>query len=192
MGFPDAERACGAVLRDGPPARRAGIRCGPPARQAEFLCSTALVVRHTGPATSCGASPPAEAVLRLGLRPTGGDPYARSHGWIQCCSLPVSGPFGGGNLRGADARKWTVKIEIATTILVLSTNTSTTTWISGIISARCRKNCRGRPRTGPESVTSSTPFEGCAPGTFSNGRRLVPGAEGGEPLHCIEFARVMD
>ena len=28
----------------------------------------------TGPATSCGASPPAEAVLRLGLRPTGGDP----------------------------------------------------------------------------------------------------------------------
>ena len=29
---------------------------------------------HTGPATSCGASPPAEAVLRLGLRPTGGDP----------------------------------------------------------------------------------------------------------------------
>ena len=27
------------------------------------------------PQTSCGASPPAEAVLRLGLRPTGGDPF---------------------------------------------------------------------------------------------------------------------
>ncbi|MDE0061957.1 MAG: tRNA 5-methoxyuridine(34)/uridine 5-oxyacetic acid(34) synthase CmoB [Gammaproteobacteria bacterium] len=32
------------------------------------------LVGSGGPATSCGASPPAEAVLRLGLRPTGGDP----------------------------------------------------------------------------------------------------------------------
>ena len=45
-----------------------------PRRRAEFLCSTAAVVRQTGPATSCGASPPAEAVLRLGLCPIGGDP----------------------------------------------------------------------------------------------------------------------
>ena len=76
----------------------------PAARQAEFLCSTAPVVRHTGPATSCGASPPAEAVLRLGLRPTGGDPYARSLCWNRCCSLRVSAPARRGENSNANYR----------------------------------------------------------------------------------------
>ena len=69
MGFLDSEPALS--LDPWHPIRYSGTAlAGPPARQAEFLCSTAPVVRHTGPATSCGASPPAEAVLRLGLRPT--------------------------------------------------------------------------------------------------------------------------
>ena len=95
----------GASARAAPDRGVAACRSGASARAAPDRRRSL-----TGPATSCGASPPAEAVLRLGLRPTGGDPYARSHGWTQCCSFPVSGPFGGGNLRGADAWTRTVKI----------------------------------------------------------------------------------
>ena len=118
----------------------------PAARQAEFLCSTAPVIRHTGPATSCGASPPAEAVLRLGLRPTGGDPYARSLCWNRCCSLRVSAPARRGENSNANYRN---QIRI----LRNKSRQPTVSW-AGI-------------------ETSSMFFEGCAPRSVIRRRILT-------------------
>ena len=53
------------------------------------------------------------------------------------------------------------------------------------------KKLQGQAENRAGVETSSTPFVGCAPCTFSNGRRLVRGAVDGEALHCIEYARVM-
>ena len=71
---PDLEQ----FLRIGAESRYAVRASGTPGGRVvvEFEdadCST------PGPATSCGASPPAEAVLRLGLRPTGGDPAPHTY-----------------------------------------------------------------------------------------------------------------
>ena len=54
------------------------------------------------------------------------------------------------------------------------------------------KKLQGQAENRAGVVTSLRPFAGCAPGSLSNGRRLVRGAVGGEALHCIEYARVMD
>ena len=136
-------RSCGTC-----PGRSCGTCPGrrPAARQAEFLCSTAPVIRHTGPATSCGASPPAEAVLRLGLRPTGGDPYARSLCWNRCCSLRVSAPARRGENSNANYRN---QIRI----LRNKSRQPTVSW-AGI-------------------ETSSMFFEGCAPRSVIRRRILT-------------------
>ena len=54
------------------------------------------------------------------------------------------------------------------------------------------KKLQGQAENRAGAETSSTPFEGWAPGTLSNGRRRVPGAVGGEPVHFMEYACVMD